>query len=403
MTPTPASRARAAIARPHAPAAVLAGLLAGLVFAGPRGLAASEDPIIPVTLDTIRAKIPKIGGLPKNSMSPSPVLTDFFGIVRLADDLTPEVVRRDFVPAFAREAPGSAARVLRLQWNDGGALDFYFGAGISIDGKPPGPMRVNAAVVEHALAPENDGPEVARFMAFLETQGWSARYLKANPYYAAEKVAFARMNDPVKASAAAARAGIEAFAKERNAVYILPDAVHGDAARYEVLLELLKGGQYDWFALEMITEDLQPAIDAWVAATPGTAEHQAAEARLLAFFGYAWNDKFGPPGAPADNHYFRAMRIARDAGKLVYALDTTPEQIFFRYGEFPLGATTRNVVWVDRIPKTGRGIVFGGSAHAVIGQKGTFQDLLALARPDTTIYHYYVDHPPQKPGAAPKE
>lgn len=362
---------------------------------------AADNPVIDVTLDTIRAKFAKIGGFPETSKSPSTYLADFFGIVRLNDTLTLETVKKDLVPAHAAELPGSTPRVLKLQWKDGGTIDFYARAQLRIDKKDGGPSRYNVAVVEHALAAENDGPNVARFLAFLQKQGWTARYLAPNPYAAEEQAAFARMGDAAATNATKELGSFDAFAKETHAIYLLPDAVHGDQSRYDVLLDMLKGGNYDWFGIEMATVDLQPVLDAWVKAKPGSTEHAAADAKLQDYFQVAWNDKFGGVAARGQNPYYLAMKIARDAGKAVYALDTVADYILFRYGEFPLGATTRNVVWVNRIPRTGRGLIFGGSAHMIMGQRNTFQDFLTAARPGTPVYHYYVEHPPQKP-APPK-
>lgn len=375
--------------------AVALGLLA------PPITAATDDPVIDVTLDTIRAKFAKIGGFPETSKTPSPYLADLFGIVRLNDALALEAVERDLVPAHATRLPGSTPRVLKLQWNDGGTIDFYARAQLRIDKKDGGPPRYNVAVVEHALAAENDGPNVAKFLAFLQKQGWTDRYLAPNPYAPEEKAAFARMSDTAATNATKELGSLEAFAKASHAIYLLPDAVHGDKSRYDVLVEMLKAGRYDWFGIEMATVDLQPALDAWVKARPGSGEYAAADAKLQDYFQVAWNDKFGAPAARGQNPYYLAMKIARDAGKAVYALDTVADYILFRYGEFPLGATTRNVVWVNRIPRTGRGLIFGGSAHMIMGQRNTFQDFLTAARPGTPVYHYYVENPPQKP-APPK-
>jgi hypothetical protein len=44
-------------------------------------------------------------------------------------------------------------------------------------------------------------------------------------------------------------------------------------------------------------------------------------------------------------------------------LDTRSDYILFRFGEFPLGATVRDATWAARIPREGRGIVYGGSSH----------------------------------------
>ena len=187
--------------------------------------------------------------------------------------------------------------------------------------------------------------------------------------------------------------GWDGFASESDAYYLLPDAVHGNQERYDLLVQKIRdpGGRLDRFGDAVRhapggPTDLPEAAD-------GSPEFAAAEAELLGYYETNWNTQFGLQ-APRDNHYFRILSLARESGKGAYALDADLDYMFFRYSEFPLGSTTRNVVWADQLPREGRGLLFGGSAHMILGQKGTVQDFIAAAVPGARIYHHYVDSPP---------
>ena len=63
-----------------------------------------------------------------------------------------------------------------------------------------------------------------------------------------------------------------------------------------------------------------------------------------------------------------------------------PEYLLFRNGETEFGGAVRSDVWAERAPKSGRGIVVGGSAHFMSKVPINFQDLYLLRRPDALFY-----------------
>jgi hypothetical protein len=170
--------------------------------------------------------------------------------------------------------------------------------------------------------------------------------------------------------------------------------VHGDADRHAALVDLLSAPEVTWFGIEMLDMTMQDELAVFVKGEKGTAAYAQAESALLAYYESNWDDKFGGDEPPRENHYFKLLEMARDGHKAAYALDTDLEYTFFRYGEFPLGATTRNIVWAEQMPGEGRGLVFGGSAHMSPGPPGNVQQFVRDMHPGTAIYHYYVDHAP---------
>jgi hypothetical protein len=103
-----------------------------------------------------------------------------------------------------------------------------------------------------------------------------------------------------------------------------------------------------------------------------------------------WDKRFADAAASPDGHYFKLVLWARKHKIPVYALDAPADYNMFRYGEFPLGATTRNLIWVAAVPASGKGVVYGGSAHFVPlpATPYTFQDY--LKRRDSSVETFLV-------------
>lgn len=145
---------------------------------------------------------------------------------------------------------------------------------------------------------------------------------------------------------------LQTFPSQTNAILLVPD-VHGDLGIYNRLYSVLEdGATYDWFALEMMSDKLQGAIDSYLSAPEGSDAFLKAKKALLDYYDVAWNQHFKVTYASReDNHYFRLIDLARRKGKKVYALEKVSELFFFfRYGEDPFGLYTRNNGWAKNLP-----------------------------------------------------
>jgi hypothetical protein len=167
---------------------------------------------------------------------------------------------------------------------------------------------------------------------------------------------------------------------------------HGSEDSYRQIWTFLEGQGdspgFDWLGLEMLTVDRQTLLDAYTGSEKNSEAFREAETELLAIFEKSWNNRFGYPEAPEENHYFRLIRWARGHGVRVIALDAVGEYTLYRYGEFPLGSTVRNMVWADAVPLSGKGVIFGGSAHFVPlpATPYTFQDYVKKRDPGMKFF-----------------
>lgn len=341
-------------------------------------------------IEQVRAAIAE-WGFPEASSSPSEYMSDFFGVQRLHDDLTHERVVQDFVPEFGTVVSPDTAAILTIRMSWGVDVEFFFDSAIDLNGA--GTDRITFGVLTDAAHGRDPSILAAEFRSFLEQHGLSSAYLAPNRYYDDELVAFVQMHSEDVPIVVGELAGFAEFLQEEDAVYLVPDNVHGNQERYDLFVDFMSRPEVDWIALEMLDASLQDHVVDFVTAPEDSAEYAAARRALVDYYSRTWNDAFGA-GPPESNHYLALLEKARELGKSAVALDVAFEYQLFRYGEFPLGATTRNVLWARKLPAAGRGVVFGGSAHMDMGEKGNFQSFVRTAHPDLPIYHYYVDNPP---------
>lgn len=79
-----------------------------------------------------------------------------------------------------------------------------------------------------------------------------------------------------------------------------------------------------------------------------------------------------------ENYYFKIVEQMRTNKTRVIAMEKAIEKneaeyIFFRYGENKFGGAVRSYWWA-KAPKTGKGLVYGGSGHFTGGDSINFQD-----------------------------
>jgi hypothetical protein len=312
-----------------------------------------------ISLDEVRAIADSVGiaELFKRVSQPSTVMTDFFGVQPLRPYTLDDIVT-DLVPDHATVVTrGTNRATLRLR------------GGPAVIVQADGRLFINGNEVETPYAriileqPSAYPRETALFRAALIEAGLGDRYLPSNPYHELELRVAEVSGDSSSAETTIVSADTSGFNDHGHAVLLVGET-HGGTHRYEQALKLLSLASISWIAIEMVPENLQPSLDAFQSQPPGSSSHEAARHALLTFFSNNWNTRgHEVTEAPEDNPYFRMIVAARRLGKRVIGLDTRSDYILFRFGEFPLGATVRDATWAARIPREGRGIVYGGSSH----------------------------------------
>jgi hypothetical protein len=295
---------------------------------------------------------------------PYPALTDFFG-VQILKPLTPEEVRHDLVPLYA-DVVGESPYALTLRFGSEPEVVFRFNTVLYLDRNA---LAVPYARVELSdLAAYPQQPEA--FRQVLVEAGLADRYLVPNPYFAAEQLAWDRMLEPALLEPVPVRTDTAAF---REA--------------YELAETLVLSPFTDWLALEMLPEDLQPLLDRYLSSVDGSEGWEDARAALLRFYSRNWNTRGHEiTEDPADNPYFRLIDLARSSGKHVIAMDASELYVTFRFGEFPLGAATRDYVWASKLPEWGRGVAYGGSSHFSPDRRPNMLIFLRERFPDIELF-----------------
>jgi hypothetical protein len=311
--------------------------------------------------------------------APDPYLSDFFGI-QVLQPVPAERVLADLVPTYA-ELVSREPHALTLDVTGGPRVVFRYDTRLVVNGNRVAVPWARVELREPASYPA----EPARFREMLAQAGLAEAYLVANPYYAVEQVVALQM---LQASSsiepAPVRPDTAGFGASSHAV-ILVGETHGGTEAYDRALALLGSPSVEWIAIEMLSEDLQPALDAWLGAEPGTSDES--RSKVLDYYRDNWNTRgHEVTPDPSANPYFRLIDAARGLGKPVYALDTEPSFMLFRFGEFPLGATVRDFVWASNIPPAGRGVVYGGSSHFLATRRPNMLTFLRERFPEIAIF-----------------
>jgi hypothetical protein len=324
-----------------------------------------------VSLDNVRAIANTVGvaTLFERVSSPSAQLTDFFGI-QVLRPVRPAEVLADFVPRHATLLSRDA-HAMTLELNGGPRVEFRFASLLVVNGNPVDVPYARVLLQDPASYPA----EAVLFRQQLERSGLARKYLEPNAHYNAERIAYARMRTAASIDSVVPAADTSGYGALTHAVIVVGET-HGGTGPYELARQLLGSTSVQWIGIEMLPEDLQPTVDRYIAAASGSPAYHQSREKLLQYYAANWNTRGHEVTAdPAGNPYFRLIELARSLHKRVYALDANPLFILFRFGEFPLGATTRDYVWAANIPDTGRGVVYGGSSH-----------FLASRRPNTLTF-----------------
>lgn len=313
---------------------------------------------------------------------PDAYYSDFYGIQALADT-TRDDIRRDFVPKYA-EIAGEDENSLTLKFKSGWTGKFFPHSLLKAAGQevPYDHVEVSGATWAELLK------NLADFRGILQANKWEKRYLIPNPFYKEELIVAKQMASKTAPVQPVYSETLAEMQREKNALLIYPEGVHGDTEGYQKFkTNVLDKYQFDWIAMEMLSPTMQRDLDVFVKAADGSPEYLRTRKVLLDYFTNAWNGRKGPKTTAEENYYFKIVEQMRARKTRIIGIEsTTIPYIFYRYGENKFGAAVRSYQWAKALPKTGRGIIFGGSGHFTVADAINLQDFQAMLNPKMKLY-----------------
>lgn len=317
---------------------------------------------------------------PPTVATPSPYLTDFFGVQAIADVSREEIVA-DFVPRFA-EVTGQNEHWVALTFKDGFTATFYPVSSLVVLGFE--------APISHVVVSGDNWRQargnVEALIGRIREIGREGAYLLDNPDYGLELTTYETMQAGITASVEI-DPDLSGFRTSADGLLLFPEAVHGISTDADELMKVIDGGGFDWIGLEALNLDQQEDLDAFNDAEAGTPEYERARAELVEYFADAWNGRAGPRTTGEENYYFKLCEAAHAAGARVIALEgASPAFLLFRYGETSFGSSVRSLIWANATPSSGRGILFGGGAHFHYPDVPMVQDFVAAESPERPIF-----------------
>jgi hypothetical protein len=312
---------------------------------------------------------------------PSRYYSDFYGIQALLS-ITKEGLKRDFVPKLA-EVAAEDENSITLKFKSGWTAKFYPHSTLKIMGVETPMDHVEVSGETWMDLQKN----LADFYEILRQNKLEKRYLHVNPDYRDEQTVYEHLTKkPARAPIKVAALG--EFQNEKNALLLYPEGVHGNLKGYEKLkADVLDKQKFDWIAMEMLPPSMQKDLDIFVKSANSSPEYQRTRKVLLDYFKDSWNGRGGPKTAPEDNYYFKIVEQMRAQKTRVVGVEkASAEYIFFRYGENKFGGAVRSLWWAQLLPKTGRGLIFGGSGHFTDKDPINFQDFQDRLNPKMKMF-----------------
>lgn len=253
------------------------------------------------------------------------------------------------------EAVLASGRILRLETGRGTLQKIHY---LDADGKPSLLCRME-------------------FWELLRDAGRFDDFFAANPFYDREGVVWQRYYSPVYTFRETPTLSPEqASAKNWQGVLLFPD-LHGKWARFRTLEKLVKKEKLDWLALEMLPQNLQTELDDFLSAKESSATWKNAKRKLQNYLQPFWAIYFKKMRDPDANPYYQLLLLCRKRGLKVLALDAPISYTVAADAKHtPLSIGTRNLLWSEKIPAQGRGIVYGGEFHFNGYPKIRVQDFL---------------------------
>jgi hypothetical protein len=319
---------------------------------------------------------------------PSPYYTDFYGIQALADT-TRERIKRDFVPKYS-EIAAEDENSITLKFKNGWTGKFYPHSTLKIMGTetPFDHVEISGATWQELLK------NLEEFRGIVQAARLEKRYLIPNPFYEDELVVAKNYAGDIAPAQLIVSPTLAEMRNETNAVLIYKEGLHGNVEGYDKFKrDVLDKNQFDWIGMEMLSPTQQKDLDAFVDSADGTPEYNRARKALIDYFTTAWNGRAGPKTTGEENYYFKIVDQMRARKTRVVGLEgviglegSSIAFILFRGGENSFGGAVRSYQWAKNVPKKGRGLIFGGSAHFTESRPVNFQDFLKLVNPNAKIF-----------------
>ena len=312
--------------------------------------------------------------------APSRYYSDFFGLQAIRDVPKTRIVS-DFVPAHGEVVSEDSASVT-IRFKAGYTARFFPRSTLDVMGSTAPISQVAISGDPWRMLRQN----LQSFLALLDTLKLTDTYLVPNPGYA-DEVVVARQLSSGTPAVVRADSTFATFAQSADGVLLIGERVHGRPEDLAIVTRVLESTKIDWLGLEMLDVANQPALDAYNRSKAGSAEHTQARAKLIAYFANAWNGRAGPKTTGEENPYFKLVEAAHARGVRVIALEAASlPYLLFRYGEVDFGGAVRSLWWVQRAPASGRGIIFGGSAHFNSAKPVNVQDFIAARQPKRPVF-----------------
>lgn len=215
------------------------------------------------------------------------------------------------------------------------------------------------------------------FWELLRDAGRFEDFFAANPFYAREGVVWQRYYSPVYTfKETPTLSPKQASKKNWQGVLLFPD-LHGKWERYRGLVKLVREEKLDWLALEMLPQNLQTELDDFLSAKESSSTWREAKRKLQNYLQPFWAKYYDKMSDPDGNPYYRLLLLCRERGLKVLALDAPISYtVAANAKDAPLSIGTRNLLWSEKIPEKGRGIVYGGQFHFSGYPKIRVQDFL---------------------------
>ncbi len=307
---------------------------------------------------------------------PSPWYSDFFGLQAL-QTLDKETIQSDFVPKHASLISADSNQLV-LDFEKLGKATFYINTSLVV--------RQLEIPVDHVSFEgetwQDFTSNIETFMSILQEEKLEEKYLIPNPNYELEKIIYQRLNEDLEATPIIVDPDLGQFSSQENGVFIFPDLVHGDSVRFNALKLLVKEADFDWIGLEMLSDEHQETMNAFLSNEESSSAFQEASAKLIEVYQLAWTIN-----TTEKNPWLNLFKTLKDRNKKVYGMEPSNlAYLIFRFGETDFGGAVRNIIWASNIPENGRGIVFGGKAHFNHSKAIDFQD---FAQQRNNLYQFF--------------
>jgi hypothetical protein len=311
---------------------------------------------------------------------PSVFLTDFFGILPVKE-ISKNLILKTFVPEHA-ELTSLDNNVITLDFKAGYSADFHIHSALSVFNLVLEYDHIQFSGTDFRVYKD----QIGKFTSLLKEMQLEDQFLIRNKFFEYELIVDSKLSSADPTVGVIQDSDLVGFSNAENAILIFPDPVHGIPQTAEALLSVIENTEFDWFGLEMLSDDFQSIVDDFLQYDFGTESFRKASDSILAFYSRGWlfNKDFENP---EENYFYRIFLELKNRQLRIYALEPSYlEFLVFRNGETIFGAAVRNCVWAENASPSGKGIVFGGSSHFNSELPINFQDFMRIRNENLVFF-----------------